>query len=100
MFHIYNSDGTEQATTASEQQALQWLALWPRAAWITEIVTTQKIVAIKEDYAKDIQYVHATGEPEKSKTHAPGQEVRAIFLLLEIVSPSRHVAQLSWHVKI
>jgi hypothetical protein len=67
MYHIYNSDGTEQATTASEQQALQWLQLWPRAAWITEIVTTRKIVAIKQDYAKDLQFVDATGQQEAGK---------------------------------
>jgi hypothetical protein len=73
MYHIYNSDGTEQATTSSEQQALQWLQLWPRAAWITEIVTTQKVVYIKEDYAKDIQYVHATGEPDQGEKKQPSK---------------------------
>jgi hypothetical protein len=73
MFHIYNSDGTEQATTASEQQALQWLTLWPRAAWITEIVTTQKIVAIKEDYAAGVESVHATGEPDQGEKKQPSK---------------------------
>jgi hypothetical protein len=75
MYHIYNSDGTEQATTASEQQALQWLQLWPRAAWITEIVTTQKIVAIKEDYTKDIQYVDAKGEQDQGEKKPGGKAV-------------------------
>jgi hypothetical protein len=36
-------------------------------------VTTQKVVYIKEDYAKDIQYVHATGEPDQGEKKQPSK---------------------------